>query len=249
VSLRFSNIPLQQVEMRLYFSGKHSISLTYRLIVHFYGLFKDRFPELLEPDNIETNRASEHSVKLGLLAPLGVIYANPDDGLCLKVQANMIKLEWNRQGADGPEYPGFEGLLVELRNVVETFETELGYSLPVRICNMTYTKIILGPQGPGEDLLAKYYADGIWGTPVMRSHVFHEAQIGWRTESTVDLRLQVQYGSANEAEGYLVSEHGGVELKDQQTAFDGLIAVHSELESFMKESLSETAKEEWGYQS
>jgi uncharacterized protein (TIGR04255 family) len=248
VSLKFSSIPLQQVEMRLYLPGQ-AISLTYEFIFHFHRLLADRYPEPLQPDNIETNRILEHKVQFGLLAPAGIVFASQETGLFLKIQANMLKLEWIRQETGAAAYPGFDAMVAELRRVIGIFETELGGPMPIKVCNITYTKILLGPQGPASEMLAKYYADGVLGSPIMRSSVFHDANMGWRTESGVDLRLQIQYGSASGAEGYLVQEHGGVELKDQETAFVGLTSVHAELEAFLKDSMSEKAKEEWGYQS
>jgi len=246
--LDFGNLPLVEAAARASFGSP--IPLTFSVINDVHERLRDEFPDLREPKQFEVAPGIDSRIPLGPGQISGVVYAGNLKGLLITVQSQVVVARWLKQIVkNAPEYPRFAQLRDVLWRAVEAFRTASGCSeLSVATVNMSYVNFLDVDDMGG--VLKRYFSDLAHIKATADAKQIHKVEASWRERDDVDLRFHLEKVTAQLAdqtmEGYRLTTIAGARLlKADDDAKDRLEYVHSRLQSFFRDLISDHAKAEW----
>jgi uncharacterized protein (TIGR04255 family) len=253
MSLEFSNLPLVEVSVRLYFAKTLLLSLEYGTIAR-EGL-SERFPAFLDLDYLEPGLGGR-PLEVGVLpgrdgfSHMGFRYAGSPAGLDLCLQPNLISIKWTRKFApDSKAYPRFSVLADDLWWAYDILSKRL--PLPeIAALNMRYANFIPTEAASGGTVLRDYFSEAVSVAALGTATILHGFDISWREADMIDRRFSLSKGLSGdgktEIEGFLLATVAGMEVVSDVPPKSRLIEIHSFLQRFFSALISERAKKEWG---
>lgn len=184
---------------------------------------------------------------------LGLRFKNPDSGLRLIYQANLLRIDWERKFSSVP-YPRFPGLLALAESTFERIRDILeGDVLSFHACNLSYQNFVRTASFPVGSDVSAYIRKNYRIAALDPESVLHEQNICWKEPSGIDYRLHLKT-IAEEGE---TADEDLVGLQITTTAgkvFEGRpglpTAETRELNSLLNSNflkiLTPNAKKEWG---
>lgn len=252
-SLEFSNLPLEEVVVRVSFAEPRTIAFEH--LVKVWANLQAIFPTVSDLPHFETAPLAPLSVSATHLP--GILLQNPD--LRVTIQENLIAARWNRIYETA--YPRYASLREGLRRTCDELLAVLGDSAPIiRVTNMTYTNLLV--PSPSEDASAyvrRFLKADLLPVPTASKKV-HDVNVGWSESDDVDLRYTIQmtdvHRPAVSQDGAITDElrracllttTAGTFVTNSATYIEDLDRMHNALQMFFKSIVTEHALKEWGY--
>ena len=255
-SLRFSNLPLAEVTIRIVPLEESPVSLSLKGLAELWGRLNRQdgasgtFDGLVRAQReVPPGRPSTLSFELGP-APVPAALVDHERGLIVHVQPDLLAVKWAAES--GRQYPGFSVLLGALETCVEAIAALIPEAIArpqYDVSNMQYANFVLAePSASG--ILDRYFGPSIRPTRVPADAQFHGVNLSWK-ENGHDLRLIVERAEAAvQSEprlGFLVTTAAGCPHEPSQFPSAEITRLHDQLQELFLGIISDHAKEEWGY--
>jgi len=245
-SLQFTNLPLVETVVRLYFPT--NVRIDFRLVSDLHQKLGSEFPNVSPPTLLETSPAL--SGPQMLIAPgalPGAEYAGGPHGLSLQLQQQMVAARWRRAISEhAPDYPRYGRLRAILHDAINHLQGCVGGAdLSPCIANMTYVNFIR-VENPRPYLKDEHLTGTTIGAKTVQEQI-----VAWQAQNGVDLRFEVRgaerTAGAEREGGYLLTTAAGRRLDPGDNTFARLDDVHDELQVLFADLISDRAKDEWGF--
>jgi uncharacterized protein (TIGR04255 family) len=253
MSLEFSNLPLVEVSVRLYFAKTMLLSLEQGTIAR-EGL-SERFPQFLDLDHLEPGLGGL-PIEVGLIpgregfSHMGFRYAGSPAGLEFCLQPNLISIKWTKKfDPDSKPYPRFEVLEDHLWWAYEILSKRLPLPATAAV-NLRYANFIPTDAGASGTVLRDYFSDAVNVTALGKATMLHDVNISWREADLIDRRFTLAKGFSgdgeSQVEGFLLATVAGMGVVPEVSPKSRLTEIHAFLQTFFSSLISERAKKEWG---
>lgn len=242
--LDFGSLPLVEVAVRITFS--QPLELKFATINHVAEKLQRDFPTLAEPQVFEIPPGISAQVELGPGTLVGAIYSGNPHGIIVTVQAQLVVARWLKQvQSNAPDYPRYPALRGALWQAIDALTEATNESpLPIAVSNMSYVNFLT--MSPSEPVLATYFSELVHVRAVLHAQSLHKVEASWREPDDVDLRFMLEQVTAkDDVEGFRLTTAAGQRLAAEASPRDRLDALHTRLQAFFHDVLSEHAKKEW----
>lgn len=250
IRLDFGNLPLVEAAIRASFAEQVELKLSRINEVH--KKLGGSFPELTEPQHYEAapGVTEEVTIRPGLIT--GVVFADSASGLRATLQSRVAVVRWLRQFiGEPPDYPRFPALRDALWQVIEAVKSAYGLdSLGIAVVNMSYVNFIHVVDF--SSVLKQYFSRLVHVKATESAEEIRKVEVAWR-ENGIDLRFRLEKISATLGEdtvdGCRLTTVAGMHIPatdgDANTTLEN---VHTRLQVFFRDVLSDYAKQEWQFE-
>ena len=249
-SLEFSNLPLQEVALKV-FLKEPKLELPH-YVAAWLQLRQD-YCEILEAAGVELSVTGQATMK-GLP---GVVFKSAK--YTLTAQSNLVITRWDR--SLGSPYPRYAALREALLNGLGALQTAAAaVDLGIYAANITYTNIVVPPSDDPMSYFRELMVNGVIPVPAIGMPL-HDLNVSWNHEPLgVDFRLMIQRWPLGNRGA--IAEGGP--RHETQTAFTlttvagcthnasaGLPAdldrLHGALQDFFASIITDRARTDWGF--
>ena len=202
--LEFTNLPLVEVSVRLFFD--RDVKLTLEKGVEAWGRLEQRFPSFVDSDQVEPGLGGRPSSQFALVpgsadfAHFGFRYTGGQSGLDLRLQTNLISISWNK-GFDSKStpYPRFDALEDNLWWATDVLREAL--PLPeIRALNMRYGNFVPTDEKGAGTVLQDYFSEATWAPLLKGATQLHGVDFNWREADEIDRRFAISRGESRRRE-------------------------------------------------
>ncbi len=191
----------------------------------------------------------------------GLFFGSKERPNFATIQPDMVSSRWMRQ-PERPEaiYPGYSAVASDLdftaSVIAEVWKIEK--QLVASVVQLGYTDLVLAPGMTLSEVASRYLAPELMPRPTPRPFSLGDMNYGWRV-GEIDMRLSISpgviqpEGTSEATEGiepiqaYSMDWIAGKDLSEGQSILSGMELLHREIEDLFVSSITEYAKEEWGY--
>ena len=250
IRLDFGNLPLVEAVVRVSFEPP--LSLTFNIINGVGERLRPDFSAPIVLDRVETAPGiHEHTVQIGPGHIPGAVYKGNDDALVITLQGQVIVARWLKATPEqGSEYPRYPALHRALWRAMDALRQASNTPSRTTVVNMSYVNFLRIAHT--EPVLDRYFSRLAHVDAVANADQIHKVELAWRDDDGIDLRYKLEQVSAKIAdetiEGYRLTTVAGVRLPDQTNEKARLDCVHTRLQTFFRDLISERAKKEWQFQ-
>jgi len=249
--LQFENLPLISVAIRLTLAIELPLSLAF-----ITDLFKEIPPEFSEIQDLPYLEQPPGRLPVQLRAsrgPIGARFVNPETGMALDIQTDMIAvrwLGWNATEQAQRGYPSFDVSLPLIKVLIICIEKLLGSNfVKVDVANMIYTNLIDKQPPLTHRLLASYLSTFAVDESLM-DYEINAMDLSLKLGKGIDYRAHVDAftDSNNTPSGFMVTHSAGTALgftENAEDIFSGICRVHDALVNMFELALTELARTEW----
>ena len=246
-SLEFNRLPLVEVVVRLALATP--LPVTLRELTRVHERLKSRFPHVAEPSPMEA--APGGAQPLLTFGPIrAAIYSGHESGLLYTLQPTMVAFRWRGGTKDAAPYPRFTRLTDELWRCLEDTEAVIGRPLAFDVANMSYIDFVQTNDHKPLETVGKYFTAERWPGFLARASQFESQNVSW-AEGEVEHRLIFERGVVQHDHernnGCLITTVAGMRFEPRERPSDEVQLLHDALIKLFEETLSDEAKEEWGY--
>jgi uncharacterized protein (TIGR04255 family) len=250
MSLEFSNLPLVEVSVRLFFATDLPLSLHDGTRAQV--TLSERFPDFRDLEQLEPGLSGTSRVVMPFVpgfgggGHFGFRYTGGETGLEITLQTNLLSIRWaKRPENESRPYPRFEKLEENLWWAESKLRKTLSLP-PVSALNMRYANFITTGEETSGSVLHDYFSDKVAIAMMSNAQVLHNVDVSWREGDGIDRRFSVSKGVSGDVQGFLVTTIAGMQLPSEDSKTKGLNRVHDFLLEFFATLISSRAKKEWG---
>ncbi len=240
-SLEFTSLPLFDASIRLV----PSVLLGWELesVFEVATHAKDRGWTPKAAFGFESSPGGGSASNLDLL-DLSVWRIERPDGREIHFQPNLVRTSWKKDlDRLGVGYCRFDPLLDSAVEGVQWIESRFEASIPIKTVNISYRNIVEVDEP--STFIEKYLAEHLHQRDITNGNTLHNYSMIWHTTEGIDLRFQVVRDSS--AGRFILETAGGISLeRDNHDWKSSLVVVHNALQSLMRQSISDEAKQLWG---
>ncbi len=246
-SLEFTNLPLIEAVVRIYFVAR--IRVDFRLVSQLHEDLLAEFPNVTPLSTWEVTPALQPQSQLPI--PQGDLpgaeYSGGQHGLFVQLQPQLLAVRWRHGISEhGPDYPRFPKLRTILESSLRRLQDRSnGSELHPALINMTYSNFIR-IEDPRPYLKEEYSTLATVGAKVLQEQI-----VAWQAPNGIDLRFEVRGAErsvgAQKEPGYLLTTAAGQRVESGDDVLARLDAIHSELQVLFAGLISKRAKDEWGF--
>lgn len=247
IRLDFGNLPLVEAAVRASFA--EPVELKFSAISEIHKRLAKSFTHVTEPQHYEAAPGVTEHVAIRPGHITGVGFAGNPTGLRSTLQSRVAVVRWVKEFIrDAPNYPRFPTLQAALWEVINVVRTTYQLSsLPIAVVNMSYVNFI--DVTDFSTVVKQYFSPLVHVQATDGAEEIRKLEVSWR-EKGIDLRFHLEKLSATLGEdtvdGCRLTTVAGMPIPapdgDPRTTLEN---VHSRLQVFFRDVISEGAKKEW----
>ncbi len=245
--LDFGNLPLVEAAIRASFA--QPLELKFSAITDVHNKLKDGFPQITESKVYEGTPGITEKVQIGPGNITGVVFAGNPTGLQSTLQSRVAVVRWLKQFiTEAPAYPRFPALQAALWEVFDAVKSAYKLdSLTIAVVNLSYVNFIHVTDFAS--VLREYFSPLVHVRATENAEEIRKLEVSWR-ENGIDLRFRLEKVSAtlgeDTMEGCQLTTIAGLHVPESDSdASTSLEKVHTRLQVFFRDVISERAKQEW----
>lgn len=257
-SLEFRNLPLIEVAIQISFQKPAELSVS--RIMELRARLEERFSVAGDLTRYDVPPGGGAVFSFDPTALSGVQFSGHENGVLLSVQPQLLTVRWLKRFREQVKpYPRFPVML-------ETLEWSLDHVLNVlaeaeiqpAIANVRYLNFVRTNELRPTDILNRYFVSDVWTDLLTKAEAIQDFNVAWKETSDLEVRLHIQRTQSiqrSQAQdeqvtipGFLLTTVAGRKYGSADDTPSLLRLLHSRLQSFFEEIISDKAKDEWEFQ-
>ncbi len=251
-SLQFSALPLAEVAVRATLTK--AFRLTFNRVWAIHEALKEKLPEVTEPSTIEQvpGVSQLEITPFGGGLP-GARFLDSATGISITLQGQLIAAHWVKRavgpGFTYPRYQAMRSILWDTAAKIDEIEPS-----GVSVVNMVYVNLLTMPRGATSADVSQRMLSPRYRVPALdEAKRIYGHTLNFQDPNDVDLRLEINVASWTILDavlnGYRLATAGGKKMEGGLSeAATNLDLVHSRLQGFFDDIMSDEARKEWGLQ-
>ncbi|MBS1716999.1 MAG: TIGR04255 family protein [Armatimonadetes bacterium] len=235
VILPFERLPLVEASVRITFRNQLPLGLAF--IGDLYDLVRVDFEladdETLEPIPGTGFTFSQRSIEVA------TFNHRHHPGVSAKLQTQMLRASWQKASDEG--YPGYQkALLPVLQKLLGSIEKLIGKQ-EIQVINMSYQNSITGIEPIGMTSFVQLPIQ------IQLEGSLKSLEFVWSDHSQIDQRVHVQGIKSADELRVALTNVAAKRLQSNEEIWTTLELIHDTLCINFRDSLTDRAKDEWGY--